>query len=262
MQSENENWENAVSCAMVDAHCHIDLYPNPQEVLAAAEAGKVYTIAVTNAPSVFHYTATLSANCRYVRAAAGLHPQLVHSHAGELEQLWSLLDRTRYVGEVGLDYQTPIQTERQAQRRVFSKILERCAAYGNKVITVHSRRAAADVIAAVGENYLGGSVILHWFSGTTGELEKAIQCGIYFSVNMAMTSSRGGQKLIQGMPIDRVVTETDGPFVKVSQEAASPSDVSTVVFHLARIWGLSVEEAGNQIISNFRRLVEASSHRR
>jgi len=260
MQSENEKLGNAVSGAMVDAHCHIDLYPNPQEVLAAAEANKVYTIAVTNAPSVFHYTAALSANCRYVRAAAGLHPQLVHSHAGELEQLWPLLDRTRYVGEVGLDYQTPIQTERQAQRRVFSEILERCAFYGNKVITVHSRRAAADVIAAVGENYLG-SVILHWFSGTTSELERAIQRGMYFSVNTAMTGSRSGQKLIQSMPIDRVVTETDGPFVKISQEAARPSNVSAVVFCLAQIWGLSVEDAGNQILSNFRGLVGTSHGR-
>jgi TatD DNase family protein len=260
MQSENENRENAVSGAMVDAHCHIDLYSNPQEIVTAAEAGKVYTIAVTNAPSVFHYTAALSANCRYVSAAAGLHPQLVHSHAGELEQLWPLLDRTRYVGEVGLDYQTPIHAERQAQRHVLSKILERCAAYGNKVITLHSRRAAADVIAAVGENYLG-SVLLHWFSGTTSELERAIQCGMYFSVNTAMVGSRGGQKLIQGMPIDRIVTETDGPFVKVSQEAARPSDVSVVVYRLAQTWGLSVEEARDRIINNFRRLVEASQGR-
>src|SRR3954471_19043262 len=73
------------SLAVVDAHCHIDLYQNPKAVVAQAEALAIRTIAVTNAPSVFTYTRDLTAGCRYVRPAAGLHPELVHSHGHELE---------------------------------------------------------------------------------------------------------------------------------------------------------------------------------
>src|SRR5579864_1932918 len=90
--------------AFVDAHCHIDLYQAPRKTIEQAETDRIYTIAVTNAPSVFAHTAALVAGSRYVRAAIGLHPELVHSHRHELENFRHYLTQTRYVGEVGLDY--------------------------------------------------------------------------------------------------------------------------------------------------------------
>jgi TatD DNase family protein len=244
--------------AMVDAHCHIDLYLNPESIAAESEAGRIYTIAVTNAPSVFHYTALLAANRKYIRAAVGLHPELVHSHGRELDLLWPLLDQTRYVGEVGLDYTTTDQSERRAQRDVFTKILERCSGYRNKVITLHSRRAAGDVITAVGNNY-PGKVILHWFSGSGAELERAADFGMYFSVNTSMVNSKKGQALIAKMPADRVITESDGPFINVVNEPARPHHMEKVIERLGLLWGLSFEESRARVISNFRNLITEES---
>ena len=73
-------------------------------------------------------------------AAIGLHPELVVSHAHELPDLLRMIDQTRYVGEVGLDYVTPDVTLRRKQRRVFEAILKRSAELGDRVLTVHSRR--------------------------------------------------------------------------------------------------------------------------
>lgn len=239
---------------MVDAHCHVDLYPHPTEIVAEIESRSIYTIAVTNAPSVFHYTASITAHCKYVRAAAGLHPELVHSHGRELDLLWPLLDQTRYVGEIGLDYVTTNEEDRRNQRAVFTQILERCSADGNKVITLHSRRAAADVIASVGNNY-PGKVILHWFSGSGAELGRAVSFGMYFSVNTAMVGSKKGQMLIAKMPPDRVVTESDGPFVSIGDEPARPHHMAEVIKKLAILWQVSPEEARSKVLSNFRALV-------
>jgi len=240
--------------ALVDAHCHIDLYPNPAQIVAEAEVHRVYTIAVTNAPSVFAHTAKLVANSRYVRAAAGLHPELVHSHGHEVEKFPQLLAQTRYVGEIGLDYSTDDVLVRQRQREVLSQILAWCAEYGNKVLTLHSRRAAADTIAAVGDNY-PGRVILHWFAGSIVELERAAGCGMYFSINAAMVRSEKGKSLIMRMPRDSVLTESDGPFVRTRNRPEDPTGSNQTLAALASIWGSEPDEAAEIVLKNFRQLL-------
>jgi TatD DNase family protein len=238
----------------VDSHCHVDLFTSPAEIVTEAETRKVYTIAVTNAPSVFRHTADLTKGCRYVRAAVGLHPELVHSHGHQVELLQALLGETRYVGEVGLDYSTSNQTIRRKQREVLERILAWCAEYGNKVITLHSRRAAADTIAALGKSY-PGRLILHWFTGNIRDLELAASYDMYFSVNPAMVQSKKGQALISRIPLNRVLTETDGPFVRLHSRPAGPSDIEQVLRGLSTLWSVPPEEVRDIVLSNFRTLL-------
>jgi TatD DNase family protein len=240
--------------ALVDAHFHLDLLPHPERLVRDIERDRVYTIAVTNAPSVFFHTRELCRGTKFVRAAVGLHPELVHSHGRELDHLWPHLDETRYVGEVGLDYVTGDEDLRRRQRAVFSEIVARCAGKRDKVLTVHSRRAAADVLGIVGKGF-PGSVILHWFSGSQAQLREANRIGCWFSVNPAMVQSPSGRKLIANMPPERVLTETDGPFVKTRGRAATPVDVADAVAALASLWRVTVEECASIVLGNFRRLL-------
>lgn len=239
---------------LVDAHCHLDLYPDPAEILRRVEAAGVHTIAVTNAPSVFFHTHNLAAQSRFVRPAVGLHPELVRTHAHERPLFWEELTKTRFVGEVGLDYVTTAESERALQREVFHGVLERCAESGDKVLTVHSRRAASDVIGMVGASFRG-AVILHWFSGSTREAQRALANGLYFSVNPAMVRSKSGQALIERINPDFLLTETDGPFVTLGKEPAVPPDVSLVVRHLASTWKVTEEEAAEKVLSTFKRVL-------
>ena len=88
---------------LVDFHCHLDLYPNPESAIAEADAAGVFTLTVTTAPKAWPRNLAVTQRTCYVRAALGLHPQLIASHSGEL-LLWDKhLRETRYVGEVGLD---------------------------------------------------------------------------------------------------------------------------------------------------------------
>ena len=236
---------------LVDTHCHIDLYKNPAEVVRETERSGVYTIAVTNAPFVFKHTAELVAGCRYVRAAAGLHPELVATHGSQIEMLRPLLKQTRYVGEIGLDYTTTDENLRRRQRDVFERILGWCAEEEGKILTIHSRRAVADVISMVGNSFQG-TAILHWFTGAAKEVERAAAYGMYFSVNPAMVSSSKGRSLISAMPVDRVLTESDGPFVKVSGRECKPENISSVVKELAKLWNLPARQVQDRIYENFR----------
>jgi TatD DNase family protein len=234
-------------------NCHIDLFEDVLSLVQAIESQQIYTIAVTNTPSVYHYTYSLGQRFSHILPAIGIHPELAYERERELPQLWEWLERTRFVGEVGLDYVTGDEKNRLAQRRVFGQILERSAEYGDKIITIHSRKSAKDVITAIGANF-PGKIILHWFSGTRSELEQALENDYYFSVNSAMVSSKKGRDLVTRIPRHRLLTETDGPFVKISGTPSSPLSLPLITASISEIWNLPVARVQETIVNNFREL--------
>jgi TatD DNase family protein len=247
---------------LVDTHCHFDLYPDPRQVLRETEDRHIYSIAVTNTPSVFPMMKELAAGCRYVRPALGLHPELAAERAAEVPLFARLLPETRYVGEVGLDYRTAAAArDRVQQRTVFASILRHCAAAGGRILTIHSRRAEADVIAAVREHQ-PGPFILHWYSGSHKTLHQAVDAGAFFSVNPAMMSSDKGRGLVAQMPRDRVLTESDGPFIRTATGAATPASTSTVCEQLGALWTMHQADAQHLIWKNFQRLLKGFEGRR
>ncbi len=245
---------------LIDTHCHVDLYSDYEAVLAESEHAGIYTIAMTNTPSVFRRCADMTRGTRFVRAALGLHPELAAARERELLLLDELLPATRYIGEIGLDYVTEDTEDRAAQRRVFNAILSRCAISGDKVLSIHSRRAAADVTAMIGTSY-PGTVILHWFSGPGAVLDRAVMQGCYFSVNPAMLNSVAGRRILSAIPSERILTETDGPFVLVRGHPARPTDIAQVIAQIARHWEIDIATVARRIEDNFRRaLARAPTH--
>lgn len=236
---------------LFDTHCHLDLYPDYGGVLDEIECAQIYTIAVTNAPSVFRRSSQIAEGARFVRTAIGLHPELVGQRYRELDLFTELLGETKYVGEVGLDFVSQDRRDRELQKKAFGTILERCADPGDKFITVHSRRAAGEVVDMVGNAY-PGTVVLHWFSGTSKILERALEYGLLFSVNPAMLSSDKGRQLVAKIPLDRLLTETDGPFVKVGASVAQPRDVAGVVSDLAELKNLNPTRTAEILFDNLR----------
>ncbi|MBN1360320.1 MAG: TatD family hydrolase, partial [Sedimentisphaerales bacterium] len=185
----------------------------------------------------------------------GMHPQLVARCADQMSLFRSEASTTQLIGEVGLDYQTQSTDDRSLQRRVFGEILAECHADGNKVISIHSRRAASDVIAMIAGVH--STCILHWFSGTLGELDQAEEAGAYFSVNPSMLVTKTGRRLVARMRRERVLTETDGPYVRVHDRPARPTDVVSVVEGLADLWGEDREMVSDQIMENLTRAISS-----
>lgn len=251
---------SATAPALLDTHCHVDLFPDPSALVKEIERLRVYTIAVTNTPSVFARLVEIVGASRYTRPALGLHPELAVERQRELPQFAALLPQTRYVGEVGLDYQSNVEADRVTQRRVLSAIIDQCDAAGGKVVTVHSRRAAEDVVDAFGQRFRG-HYILHWYSGGVRALRRALANGAYISVNPAMARSKRGRALIAEVPRDRVLTETDGPFVTVGPPAvavpAVPGDVLRVLSEIAGLWSVSPAEARAVVYDNFSAMLRA-----
>lgn len=241
-----------------DTHCHLDLYPDPHAIVREAECTQTYVVAVTNTPSVFQATQQLIGSSRFVRPALGLHPELAVERQGELPLFQQLLPQTRYVGEVGLDFVSSDKQVRLTQQRVFSQILEWSHLAGDKILTIHSRRAEKEVVEAIGTNFRGAA-ILHWYSGSLAVVEQALTNGLYFSINSAMTRSKRFPDLLRLIPIDRLLTETDGPFVQIGQRAALPADVAQVVSTLAAMRQSTPEEVSKLLFANLRKLLATPS---
>ena len=240
---------------MHDAHCHIDLYPTYREELSAIAKGKIRTIAVTNAPSVFDPMVQLAKDIPEVFPAIGLHPELVSQREHELPLFLERLKDVRFVGEIGLDFAVST-SERTRQVRVLECILDACARRPGKVLSLHSRRAEGEVVKLIGPEFPGTS-ILHWYSGSLKTLDQALAFGIYFSVNPAMTRSERGRAIIASLPRDRVLTESDGPFVEVHGVPARPTDVKHVLTYLADQWKIAAKEAEAIVDGNFSRILNA-----
>jgi TatD DNase family protein len=243
---------------LVDTHCHVDLYDDYKALISECEADRIATIAVTNTPSVFRRYRVLLAGHRFLRPALGLHPELAHQRFGEIGLLKELITDTRYIGEIGLDFVTTDADVRAIQVRVFEAILTECAASGNKVLTIHSRRAAQEVVDRIGIGF-PSKVILHWFSGNVKVLHRALENGYYFSINTAMVESDSGRRLITHIPPDRVLTESDGPFINVGGQPARPRDVRAVITQLATIWDMDGTKTEQTIWHNFREIVSPMS---
>jgi TatD DNase family protein len=197
---------------VIDLHCHIDLFPDPVSIIERAEAAGIYVLAVTTTPKSWRHLQCLIGARSRIKAAVGLHPELVASRWMEVEEVCLVARETRYVGEVGIDGSSHLRESVPLQRRVFERILEGCSLLGGRILSIHSRRAASIVLDCLEQYPAAGIPILHWFSGTNNELDRAVRCGAWFSVGSTMLKSAKGMKLLEGMPRSQVLTESDGPF--------------------------------------------------
>lgn len=243
---------------LVDFHCHLDLYPDHAAAVRDAEAAGVFTLAVTTTPRAWPRNHELAQRTKYVRAALGLHPQLVAERESEIE-LWDrYLAETRYVGEVGLDAGPRFFKSLDAQKRVFEHVLQRCAQAGDKIITVHSTRSAKAVLDLI-EAHLPpdrGKIVLHWFTGTKSEAKRALDLGCYFSVNTGMLTSERHIAMVQVIPLGRMLTETDGPFTQTEKHPSRPIDVAHAVEALGRLYNLPSVNIARIIRNNLHALLD------
>lgn len=242
---------------LVDFHCHLDLYPDHKQAVKDADAAGIFTLAVTTTPRAWPRNNELAQKTKHVRAALGLHPQLVAEHEAEIT-IWDYyLTDTRYVGEVGLDAGPRYYKSIDAQKRVFSHILKKCAEAGDKILSVHSVRASKLVLDYIEELLpLGkGKVVLHWFTGTKKEVARAVNLGCYFSINSTMLINEKHLPMIMEIPIDRILTETDGPFTKSSNRPSVPSDVTNAIDILALLHKKQPLELASIIRTNLRKLL-------
>ena len=237
---------------MIDFHCHVDLFPDPRDVVERCETEGIYVLSVTTTPSAFRGTRALERG--RVRTALGLHPQLAVQRRSELTLFDQLVPESRYVGEIGLDGAPEFKDQWEAQLAVFRHILASCASAGGRIMSIHSRRASRQVIDELERFPSAGIPVLHWFSGSFSDLYRAAELGCWFSVGPPMLRSKKGRSLVERMPRDRVLTESDGPFAQIGDRPAMPWDTLQAMSALADVWQVDLGEVRSTLAQNLRTL--------
>jgi len=241
---------------LIDLHCHVDLYPDPEAVLDEAETRGAFVLAVTTTPKAWRGNQRLVGKRRRIRVALGLHPEVVAERHHEVALLCGLIPEARYIGEIGLDGSAAHRGSLDLQTEVFGRILDECRRLGGRVLTIHSRGAVGKVIDEIERRPGVGLPILHWFSGSVAQLERAAAAGCWFSVGPAMIASRRGRDLAAAIPLDRLLTETDGPFARSGGRPLYPWEAMSCSDQLAEAMGIAPTELVSAVRSNLRTLAE------
>lgn len=199
---------------MIDTHCHFDMMPNPEAYIRERERQGDIVIGMTNAPSHFQMGYQHVKKFKRIRLALGFHPLLAHEQQEELPLFEQLIDKTSYIGEIGLDF----SREGFATKEIQMKSLERILAIlsgKSKIISVHSRKAEPMLLSLL-KTYNIKNVIFHWYTGDLSLIQDILNAGYFFSINEAMVSTAKGKKIVDILPSYRILTETDCPFNRKS----------------------------------------------
>ena len=234
-----------------DTHTHLDLYDDFETKLKYIEKNEIYTIVMTNVPKLYKRYKDKYPNLKFTRFSLGLHPELVIQYGNQLKLFLDYLPESKYIGEIGLDYSKGIIVD---QKQIFERIIESCNTFEDKIISIHSRKATDSVIDIVGESK--NKIILHWFTGSKKELERAIDKGYYFSINSDMLVTKKGAALISDIPLNKLLIESDSPFTKQTRNNFTIDYFDDFYMNASKILGKTVDEVEFLFSENFRTLLK------
>jgi len=233
----------------------LDLYPNPRDIASECEARGIKVLSVTTTPRAWRGTFALARESKLIMTALGIHPQLEIENDTELPLFYDLLPQTRFVGEIGIDGSKEFRNRMDTQRHIFRSILLACEASGGRVLSIHSKNAATEVLDELEKNVDASVPVLHWFSGTMKEIERASALNCWFSIGPSMFYSTKGVKLIERMPRNRILTETDSPFGRFKGQLLMPWNLENHYRRLGDILDIKDYEVGELIEDNCERLI-------
>ena len=242
---------------MLDAHCHIDLYNDPLQIAVESEQQRIFTLAVTRLPSHFAEACEYLTNFRYVRPGLGFHPLLASEYPEEISQFERLVHAARYIGEIGLDFTVRDAEKKRQQVELLDHILT-LTRNDDQVFSLHSRWAESQVLDLLLRHECR-KCVFHWYCGSIKTLHKIIDAGYYLSINYQMLSTKNGRGIIQATPLDRILTETDGPFIKIAGREIKPADVKLTEQGLGQMFGMSTEDVSMRIRENLKSLLKQNA---
>jgi len=193
-------------------------------------------------------------------AMVGIHP--TESSSENFDEISNLAKNKNVVGigECGLDYyRNNFENEKKRQIELFEKHIK-LSFDEKKPIVIHCREAFGDIFDVLGRNkkFLNENPgIFHFFTGTIDDVKKAMELGFSFTFGGLTTFNRSFDEVIKYISIDRVLVETDSPFVSPMPhrgERNEPVYIKEVVKFIAEILGIEVDIAEKKIFENTKKL--------
>jgi TatD DNase family protein len=249
-----------------DSHCHLNykgLVEDQAGVLERARAAGVGAMLnISTRQSEWDDVLAVAEREADVFASVGIHPHEADAHPDMQAEL--LVERAGHprvigIGESGLDFYYD-HSDRDAQRAGFRAHIAAARETGLPII-VHTRDAEADTHQILAEEMGKGAFagVIHCFTASADFAARALELGLYISISGIVTfkNARDLQAVAGGIPADRLLIETDSPFLAPVPHRGKPCEpafVADTARYLAGLRQMSVEELAERTSSNFRTL--------
>jgi len=248
---------------LIDSHCHLEyegLVEDQDAVLARArDAGVQGFLNISTKQAEWDQVVATAARETDVWASVGIHPHNADDHADLARE--TLLEATRHpkvvgIGETGLDYYYD-KSDRSVQQALFRMHIDVARETGLPLI-IHTRDAEDDT-AAILEDEMGKGAypaLIHCFTASAGFGRRVLELGLSISISGIVTfkNARDLQEVAKVIPADRLLVETDSPFlapVPHRGKTCEPAFVANTAQFVAELRGTSVDELGEQTTRNF-----------
>jgi len=251
---------------LIDSHCHLNykgLIEDQHNVLERARArGVDLMLNIATRESEWDDVLGTAVREADVWATVGIHPHEAdeHPHVDTAK----LVERAAHprvvgIGETGLDYYYD-HSDRERQQKSFRSHIAACRETGLPLI-VHTRDAEEDTLAIMRDEMGKGaySGVIHCFTASGAFADAAMDLGFYISISGIVTfkSAKDLQETAARLPLDRLLVETDSPFLAPVPHRGKPCEpafVADTARFLADLRGESVEHLAEATSANFLRL--------
>ena len=245
---------------MIDTHAHLLCFEDADRLISNMKddgLSAVVNIGTTVKDSIEgHKLALENPN---IFATVGIYPEFANDvtvqDLAEIERL-SKLDKVVAIGEIGLDYHRD-GFDKIKQKELFVKQLEIADAAGLP-FCIHCREAAEDVYEVLSSNkhLINHSGLMHCYSEGAEWIQKFVDLGLYISFSGNITFRKSDRSFLKHIPIDRIVVETDAPYLSPEPfrgRRNEPKNVRFIIEKIASELGMSFKELEKITTENARR---------
>ncbi|MCL2669364.1 MAG: TatD family hydrolase [Syntrophaceae bacterium] len=248
----------------IDSHAHLEMMEFDQDreavLTRAAEAGLEVIVTVGTTLADAEKAVALAHRYASVYAAVGIHPHEVKGINGDTYDALRVLarqDKVVALGEIGLDYFYEY-SPREVQQRCFAEQLALAGELKLPFI-IHDRDAHEEILAILKNQPLPLRGVMHCFSGSWAMAQECLRLGLYLSIAGPVTYKKAEtlQEVAQKMPLERMLIETDAPYLAPQPfrgKRSEPAYVMETAGRIAALRGVPVAEIQEQTAANARRL--------
>jgi TatD DNase family protein len=233
---------------MIDVHCHLeqkDYEKDRDEVIKKCKRELKAVITCCCHPDDFDLTMEMVGKYKnFVFATVSIHPEYIkeieHLRVDDfLKKIEENKEKIVGIGETGLDFKIEEPEWREKQKELFIKFIDLAKSL-NLPLVIHARKAFAEAIEIL-EKFGAKRVLMHFFTAKE-LLPKIIKNGWSISVNTTLLNSKKIKKIVRDLPIEKIMTETDSPWLGPNGTRNDPTSVKFVIERIAEIKKIDSKE--------------------
>jgi TatD DNase family protein len=251
---------------MIDSHCHLDrspLYEKLDEIVNRAKlSGVGCLLTISTSLKSFEIVKKIISKYKNIYGTIGIHPHETKDDINvDKKMLISLRNENNKIigiGETGLDFYYQ-NSNKLIQKKKFVEHIEAAIDLDLPII-VHSRNAEIDTFSILNDfSFRNPKILMHCFTGSTNFSKKMLSLGAYISLSGIITFNKSEelQKIASSIPIDRLLIETDSPFLAPMPMRGStnePSFIKYTAMKLSEIKNISYDDLIVYTSNNFNKL--------